>query len=391
MPLISCPDCRSTISDRAPACNKCGCPIAADAARTQVLPRVDIRSPTASAPERGVVQAVSLVSTAVIVLGVFLILLIRTVRDYGKTNPGNQGSASASAIPSSSAAPSATAATTLAVGGRSGSARDGLVGEMVAMPAGVLLRGAEGMEDDEKPTKEIPVSAFFIDKSEVTVAAWDMCVKEKGCKTATSVSVADLSEAENKKWSVYCNGGKAERPNHPMNCVDWAAARGFCEWASKRLPTEDEWEYAARGVTTADAARSRHLYPWGDAVPSIKLLNACDRTCVKQSEADGFSALKEMMIAPSSDGSDGYPTTAPVRRFPANPFGLFDMAGNVSEWTASWYGSYDLAEVTSGTKRVNRGGNWTSNKPASVRVSKRSKDPPTTRDAIIGFRCARSG
>ena len=373
MPLVSCPDCALTVSDQAPACPRCGRPLASFAA---IAPP---RGPAAgaAAPSKQVLVAVNLVSTAVIVLGVFGTVLVRSIGDRGPASiEPAAGATPPEAASSAEPAASATAAA------KSASAEP--AGELVAIPAGVLLRGANGVDEDEKPSGEISVAAFSLDATEVTVAAWDACVREKGCKASTSTAIPDMSPVDTKKWSAYCNGGKAERANHPMNCVDWAGAKGFCDWAKKRLPTETEWEYAARGVKTAKEAEGR-VYPWGGGAPTIKLLNGCDRTCVKQSEQDGFSELKDALV----DGSDGFPTTSPVRSFPANAFGLYDMAGNVSEWTASWHGSYDVTEVDSGKMRISRGGHWASQKPGELRTSKRSKGVPTTRDVVLGFRCAK--
>src|SRR5262249_12710325 len=130
-----------------------------------------------------------------------------------------------------------------------------------------------------------------------------------------------------REISPYCN--RADRGDHPVNCVDWNQAATYCRSSGRRLPTEAEWEYAARGS-------DGRLYPWGNEPPDARRLNACGRECVAFGKRLGreFRAMY--------DGDDGWETTSPVGSFPAgaSPFGALDMAGNVWEWTADWGGSY---------------------------------------------------
>ncbi len=131
---------------------------------------------------------------------------------------------------------------------------------MVAVPGGAFLRGSEpdlDTKDDETPRTRVEVSAFWIDTTEVTVEAYGACVKAGACK-APDTSSERCSDGELGQLSAWNNWiHRAERGAHPINCVDWSQAAAFCAWAGKRLPTEAEWEKAARG---ADG----RTYPWGE-------------------------------------------------------------------------------------------------------------------------------
>lgn len=165
--------------------------------------------------------------------------------------------------------------------------------------------------------------------------------------------------------------------------MDWNEATTFCKWANKRLPTEDEWEYAARGVTTA-AASAEQIYPWGKEAPDPSRLNVCDQDCVTLLKADGFKDFGRPMFP----ASDGFGSTSDVGKFPANGFGLVDLAGNVAEWTASAY-ARTRGGAADALLRVNRGAHWEHTEVPNVRVARRFKDKPDTRDVVLGFRCAR--
>jgi formylglycine-generating enzyme required for sulfatase activity len=268
---------------------------------------------------------------------------------------------------------------------RIGTAPGSCPDEMVSVPAGTFLFGSpEGEGDpDEQPQHEVTLSAYCIDKTEVTVAAYARCVAAKGCSAPplttnwTSFSVETMGRV-----SRWCN--RADRPDHPINCVDWDQAVAYCAWKGKRLPTEAEWEYAARG-------NDGRVYPWGNAAPSATRLNACESECV------AMTKLEMLSTALMYDGNDGWGTTAPVGSYPEgrSPFGALDMAGNVGEWTADWYGGYSkLAETnpqgpSTGTSRVSRGGGWATRETEKVRTADRDWPDPTLRAVDLGFRCAR--
>ncbi|HEY0478957.1 MAG TPA: formylglycine-generating enzyme family protein [Kofleriaceae bacterium] len=245
---------------------------------------------------------------------------------------------------------------------------------MVRVPGGTFAMGSpDGIgDDDEHPRHQVTVSAFCIDRTEVTVKAYEACVAAKRCT------------APHREISPYCN--HPDRGDHPVNCVDWSQAVVYCRSLGKRLPTEAEWEYAARGS-------DGRLYPWGNAPPSATRLNACGRECV----AWGKRVLGREW-PPMYDADDGWVTTAPVGSFPtgASPFGALDMAGNVWEWTADWRGSYpgsaatDPRGPTTGSGRSNRGNGWHAHLAVDVRAAVRSSDDPAVSTNSTGLRCASS-
>jgi formylglycine-generating enzyme required for sulfatase activity len=226
---------------------------------------------------------------------------------------------------------------------------------MVSVPGGTFWMGSPDGEGDadEHPRHQATVAAFQMDRTEVTVAAYKACVDARGAACSTP----DLHKG------TYCNWGRADRSGHPINCVDWNQTTAYCAWAGKRLPTETEWEYAARGT---DARK----YPWGSAAPSNQL-------CW---DGDG-SAL----------GKGNRQSTCAVGSYPAgrSPFGLEDMAGNVWEWTSSPMCPYPRKSCAS-SSRIIRGGSWSVDVPANVRGAHRNVTEPHLGSYLLGFRCARS-
>ncbi len=246
--------------------------------------------------------------------------------------------------------------------------------EMVDIPTGLFRMGSDIGQHDERPSREVHVDAFKVDRYEVTVAAFAECVDAEACREPYSGGPIFPKEWE---WE-NCNWGSADRSSHPINCVDWYAAAGYCEWAGKRLPTEAEWEKAARGV-------DGRPYPWGDEQPD------CERAVIDQ----------------WGDGC-GRETTWPVGSKPqgASPYGVEDMAGNVWEWVDDWY-AYDYytrapdlnpkntqKEIAPrqpgwGVGKVLRGGSW-ADQATSIHSSanRLGYAPATHPDYTIGFRCA---
>ncbi|MFN7952968.1 MAG: SUMF1/EgtB/PvdO family nonheme iron enzyme [bacterium] len=203
--------------------------------------------------------------------------------------------------------------------------------DMVLVPAGTFTMGSNDGEDEEKPVHAVELDAFWIDRTEVTNGAYYDCWANSGCPEPP-----DWAPSRECTW-----WGPGGRTTQPANCLDWDHARAYCAWAGKRLPTEAEWEKAARGT---DA----RTYPWGEAIA----------TC-------SYS----VMYDPAAGGTGcGVAHTAPVASKPTgvSPFGAFDMAGNVREWVADWYGANTYATApfvnptgpATGTFKILRGGSW---------------------------------
>ncbi len=212
---------------------------------------------------------------------------------------------------------------------------------MKAIPPGKLAMGSTEGPAEEKPVHDVELKAFCMDVTEVTADAYAACVAADAC------APADVGK--------YCNASKPDRGNHPANCVSWTDASRYCAWAKKSLPTEEEWEYAARGT-------DGRKYPWGNAEPGAQL-------CWNRHGA----------------GDSG---TCVVGAFPSgrSPFGIEDMGGNVWEWTASGW-SADYGKARGDLHRVNRGGGWSIRQPAYVRATVRSRDAASARSYDLGFRC----
>ena len=254
----------------------------------------------------------------------------------------------------------------------------GAVGQMVRIPAGTFNMGSNDGAADEKPVHSVRVASFEMDLTEVTVAQYAACVSKGGCQPApTTIDWNGITDEKRRIFSEACNGNRSDRQNHPVNCVTWNQANTYCRWAGKRLPTEEEWEYAARGT-------DGRTYPWGNGAPGPRLLNACGSECVAWARERGRS------WAAMYQADDGWATTAPVGSYPSgdSPFGLHDMAGNVLEWTASRY-SADYSKNRTTNAFVARGGRWDDDAPSYVRAANRSGVAPTNRGNDLGFRCAR--
>jgi len=198
---------------------------------------------------------------------------------------------------------------------------------MVAVPGGRFRMGCDDALDGpcaeaERPSRLVDVGPFFLDRTEVTVAAYRRCVAAEACTPAVA--------------GDECNWGEPDRDDFPINCVTWHQAAACCRWAGRRLPTEAEWERAARG----DDGRP---FPWGDAAP----------------DAGGvFRANWGEGLARHLWARDHWEFDAPVGRFPAGagPYGTLDQAGNVAEWTADAFA--DPAGTGAAPERVVRGGSF---------------------------------
>jgi iron(II)-dependent oxidoreductase len=234
---------------------------------------------------------------------------------------------------------------------------------MILIPAGTFTMGCvpgdAHCKEDERPPHPVMLGAFYMDATEVTVGEYGKCVDAGRCMRPN----AD---------GGICNWGRrTERNGHPVNCVDWNMAAAYCEWKGGRLPSEAEWEYAARG------GHEGWTYPWGGEPAD------CGRAvmfCNRNKQAGGWER-----------------STAPVGSKEANGYGLYDMAGNVSEWCSDWFDedyysrspSADPSGAPSGRYRVRRGGSW-DDASSFLRISRRHWLPPDQWIPDVGFRCVRS-
>ncbi len=246
--------------------------------------------------------------------------------------------------------------------------KDGMV--LVPVPAGEFEMGSSKAEDPQASEEELPqhtvyLSDYRIDKTEVSNAQYAMCVADSGACTKPAYNSSET------RGSYYDDSQYAD---YPVIFVSWNQAAAYCEWAGRRLPTEAEWEKAARGT-------DGRIYPWGSSFDGT-LANYCDVNCQKPWKDSHFD--------------DGYMDTAPVGKYPdgASMYGVLDMAGNVYEWVADWFEPYSQdREINpggpySGLDKIIRGGSW-GDDPIHIRSSIRSPiNADTLRDSI-GFRCAR--
>jgi formylglycine-generating enzyme required for sulfatase activity len=228
--------------------------------------------------------------------------------------------------------------------------QDGL--PMLLIPASEFTMGSNDGENDEKPPHQVYLDAFYIDKFEVTTPSYAKFIEAAGGVLP-------------KFWEGVMPGGEGDRP---VVGIDWNNAAAYCQWVGKRLPTEAEWEKAARGF-------DGRIYPWGHESPTK--LNA------------NFAKTNWK----------GYSTLVPVGKLEGgkSPYGIYDMAGNVYEWVADWYdkdfyrSSPDRNPTgpKSGQFKVLRGGSWSVN-AFSLRSTARTYFTPTHRYNFIGFRCAKT-
>lgn len=241
--------------------------------------------------------------------------------------------------------------------------------EMVTVPAGEFEMGCnhsrydEICERDAFPAHKVFLDAYQIDKYEVSFRRYKKCVDDGKC------GIPDSDGA--------CNWAESWKGNHPANCVDWSNAKKMCEFEGKRLPTEAEWEKAARGI------QDKRIFPWGDTPPSYD------------------NAVMNQKVAGQTMGPGcGSGTTRPIGSKPAgvSPYGAHDMAGNVWEWVSDWFDEdyYQKSPnknpkgPASGTYRTVRGGDWLMRKDVGLTSHLRHHYSPAGRGYVIGWRCAKS-
>jgi len=227
---------------------------------------------------------------------------------------------------------------------------------MVYVPAGEFEMGSTEGNDDEKPVHTVALDGFWIDRTEVSNAQYRRCVEAGDCSSPPE-------SGSTTRDSYY---GNSTYDDYPVIYVSWRQAADYCTWAGGRLPTEAQWEYAARGS-------DGRTYPWGDSAPDCSKANyrGADGLCVGDTSAVG-----------------AYSTGA-------SWCGALDMAGNVWEWVADWYGDYPSGRQvnptgpSSGEYRVLRGGSWLGSRNHARCAFRNWGRVLTHWYDHVGFRCAR--
>jgi len=243
--------------------------------------------------------------------------------------------------------------------------KDGV--KMTLIPAGSFEMGDQKGEDDVLPVHTVELDAFYMDIHEVTVAQFKRFVEESGY-------------AYEGDWNSVAKYSPTDEC--PMVYVSWPDATAYCEWAGKRLPTEAEWEYAARGGLKGKQ------YPWGSGV------GVNGKRARTYANYRGTAVVVGALEIPK--GKDKWDeSTAPVGSFKPNGYGLYDVAGNAWEWCADWYGAdyYSNSPLrnpqgpSAGEWRILRGGGWL-DFTDFLRVGYRFPNPPENgNDSSFGFRC----
>lgn len=241
---------------------------------------------------------------------------------------------------------------------------------MIFIPGGTFYMGCNTKNDsecdsDEKPGRTVRVDGFYIDRTEVTKAAYRRCVNAGAC-TTTGLKTTYQKGTKNQGLARSCVWKQSGKNNHPMNCLTWYQADAYCRWAGKRLPTGKQWEKAARGI-------DGRKYPWGDRRPArgMRIGNTCDEAAKRKNT--------KWRIFNGYD--DGYVETSPVGTYPdgRSPYGVDDMFGNVWEW---------VSDPEKSGKRAMRGCSWSS-RPKLCRVSNIKWLRGDSRRGSYGFRCAK--
>ncbi len=243
--------------------------------------------------------------------------------------------------------------------------------EMILIPGGTFDMGrpVDQPDSDNTPAHNVKINSFYMDKYEVTVGQFKKFLEDTDY------------DFDWKLWEKYW---VSPTDDHPMVNVDWYEAAAYAKWAGKRLPTEAEWEYAARGGLEGKR------YPWGDSI--TKNDANFHKYWKHDEEYDPDDPVKK-------SGKDTWRYgTAPVGSFAPNGYGLYDMAGNVSEWCSDFY-QWDYYKNSptdnpkgpeTGTTKVSRGGHWYS-WHKGLRVYNRGDNPPDVNrwQDVQGFRCAK--
>ncbi len=241
--------------------------------------------------------------------------------------------------------------------------------DMVLVAAGSFLMGHDKEGPSEKPAHTVVISRpFYIDRTEVTAGDYQKCVDQKKC-SASSIHGPTVKDAYVVKSAPLCSGQSPTSARKPINCIDYAQAEAYCAFVGKRLPTEAEWEYAARGS-------DERIYPWGNDPTTCSMGNFARNTGECPGRPQGPSDVGSFSERPS-------------------PFGALDMAGNVWEWVADAYDPKAYTKdsrkdpfVKSGEKGILRGGSWDF-APSVAKSTFRFVFDRRHGDVSTGVRCAK--
>jgi formylglycine-generating enzyme required for sulfatase activity len=243
-----------------------------------------------------------------------------------------------------------------------------------------------------QPAHKVTLDTFCIDIHEVTAGEYKACSDTGDCKRPPDAPDFPKASGESDKdhdkqivaYAELCTFGKEGKEQHPINCLSWDLADAFCKVQKKRLPTEAEWEYAAR-------SSDQRKYPWGDDPPGKDHMNAGGTEFSKWETSKGLKPTARMY-----EHDDGFVGTAPVGSFPKGRtrFGADDFVGNVWEWTADWFATYKDDEQVNpkggppGERKVIRGGGFNGGVPLWLNPAFRYFQVATASAPAIGFRCS---
>lgn len=233
---------------------------------------------------------------------------------------------------------------------------------MILIPAGPFLMGSNDGLPNERPEHTVTLNAYYIDQYEVTAGRYQKFIES----------------AKHDLPPTWDDEAARTLSDLPAVGISWADAAAYCKWAGRRLPTEAEWEKAARGT---DGRR----YPWGHMQPFVDIANY----------NRGIWVSEAITLVPVNSGLEGMSVRHGLKEGGKSPYGLFHMAGNAAEWVADWYDrefyqkspDKNPTGPATGEKRVMRGGSW-ADLPTALRVTARYSAEPDFEERTIGFRCA---
>ncbi|MBI3606590.1 MAG: SUMF1/EgtB/PvdO family nonheme iron enzyme [Nitrospirae bacterium] len=233
---------------------------------------------------------------------------------------------------------------------------------MVVIPEGPFIMGSNDGAGNERPERKVYLDQYAIDKFEVTIGRY----------------AKFLGGAKHASPSAWDDDSVTAAGDRPAVGLSWLDAEAYCKWAGKRLPTEAEWEKAARGT---DGRR----YPWGHMQPFVDIANY----------NRGVWVSDAVTLAPVASGVQGMSVRHGTKEGGKSPYGLYQMAGNAAEWVADWYDReyYQKSPERNpkgpaeGDKRVIRGGSW-NDPPSGIRTTVRVSAEPDFQDRTVGVRCA---